>query len=240
MIVWEPFLDPKLHLVSASRRDLRHFGQELTHHAIHNHPETVLWCDGTHGFNPYDFAELNLTRGRQADDGADRVLIKRCMTAFQWDTVLDTHVDEKLNITPASMVLLNPYDALFTHPELSDWEQEDYLRYSLRRTKDVVRKHNTPFLAFVDMDRLWRSHPTLAQMIFEQVETRWVVDRPDGRWRAVEQASGLTIDPYLRRQVTLLDYHREPIQVRRSRRSASMTFTHAATKSATNLSWASS
>ena len=119
--VWSAFLKPKLHLLSADRRSLRAFGQELAHFAVHARPrESVLWCDGDHGFDPYDFAALNLERGHQPDGGADRVLIKRCMTAFNWELALDRHIEEKLETTDVSMVVMAPYDALFCHEELAD------------------------------------------------------------------------------------------------------------------------
>lgn len=205
--MWSPFLAPELHLVSASRRELRGFGQELVHFAVHHEPSrSVLWCDGDHGFDPYDFAEGNLERGFAADDGADRVLVKRCMTAFNWELALDKHVPEKLETTDVSLVVLAPYDALYTHQELADWEQEDYVRASLAHLRRVVRRHRVPVLAMVDMDRLWRTHPVLAQMMVEGAQARWAVDRPDGRWRAVEQVTGEIVDPWLRRQVTLLDF----------------------------------
>lgn len=209
--MWEPFMEPKLHLVNAKRRELPGFGQELAHFAIHTRPtESVLWADGSHCFNPYDFAEMNLQRGFEADDGAKRMLIKRCMTAFNWELCLDKHVPQKLETTDVSAVIMAPYDALFRHQELTDWEQEDYVRYSLTHLKEVSKRHQVPLLAMVDMDRLWHSHPVLAQLMFEQTESHWLVDSPDERWRAVEQKTGESIDPYLRRQVTLLDYHEEP------------------------------
>lgn len=204
--MWEPFLEPKLHLISSPRQNLRHFGQELVHFAVHNDERSVLWCDGDHGFNPYHFAELNLERGHQPDFGAERVLIKRCMTAFNWELALDRHIEDKLDSTPTSMVVMSPYDALFCHQELQDWEQEDYVRHSLKHLKGVAKKRQVPLLAFVDMPRLWHTHPVLAQMMYEHMELRWDVDRPGGRWRALENVSGQVVDPYLRRQGTLLDY----------------------------------
>ncbi|MGB0651757.1 MAG: hypothetical protein ACPGQL_01020 [Thermoplasmatota archaeon] len=211
--MWSAFLDPGFQLVSAPRAALRHFGQELTHFALHERArETVLWPDGEHGFNPYDFAELNLVRGLQPDDGADRVLVKRCMTAFNWELALDRHIEEQLEALPVSLVVLCPYDALFCHQELADWEQEDYLRHSLRHLPQVAARHQVSLAAMVDMDRLWMGYPTLARMVYEAAQTRWLVDRPDGRWRAVEEVTGRVIDPYLRRQGTLLDFVEDPIE----------------------------
>lgn len=204
--MWSAFLDPQLHLVHAPRRQLRHFGQELVHFAVHRDDRCVLWCDGDHGFNPYHFAELNLERGFAADDGGDRVLIKRCMTAFNWELALDRHIEEKLETTDVSMVVMSPYDALFCHQELQDWEQEDYVRYSMEHLRKVARRRQVPLLAMVDMERLWQTHPVLAQVMFERAQRRWRVDHPGGRWRAIDQMTGEAIDPYLRRQSTLLDH----------------------------------
>ena len=205
--VWSAFLDPRLHLLALHRKDLRHFGQELAHFAVHHDPVgSVLWCDGDHGFDPYRFAELNLERGFQADHGAERVLVKRCMTAFNWELALDHHIEEKIGTTEVSLVIMAPYDALFCHQELADWEQEDYVRFSVAHLRRVARRCKVPLLALVDMDRLWRTHPVLARMMFEGMAPRWRIDRPAGRWRAVEHGTGRVVDPYLRRQGTLWDF----------------------------------
>jgi hypothetical protein len=206
--VWQPLLEPGVALLQAPRRLLTGFFQELTHFCLHLDPGDVLWCDGSHTFNPAEFAELNLVRGRAADDGAERVLVKRCMTPFQWDSTLTQHLDDKLAASEASVVVVNPFDALWTHEEIQDWEQEDYTRFSLRHLRTLARRHRIPILLGVDLERLWKSHPVLAQACREAVATHWSVSAPDGRWKAVRN-DGLELDPYLRRQVTLLDFATE-------------------------------
>lgn len=204
--MWGPLLEPgRLRLVQAPQRAATGFLQELAHHAVHGHPGQVLWCDGAHTFDPSEFAELNLTRGFAADDGADRVLVKRCMTPFQWDSTLAQHLGDKLAQAEASLVAVHPFDALWRHEEIQDWEQEDYTRFSVRHLRGLARRHKVPILLGVDLGRLWRTHPALARATVEGVDERWTVTAPDGRWRAVRD-DGLELDPYLRRQVTLLDF----------------------------------
>ena len=202
--MWAPLLEPGLALLSGRRPDLRAFHQEIAHFAIHHRDGHVLWCDGDHGFDPYDFAELNLVSGFAADDGAERLLVKRCMTPFQWDSVLTQHLGQKLATVPASMVLAAPYDALFSTDELSDWEQEDYVRYSLKHLAGLAKRHAVPILLSIDMGRWWRTHPVLAQIAQEAVPRRWQVALPGGRFRV--EGEGLVLDPYLARVVTLFDF----------------------------------
>jgi hypothetical protein len=208
--VWDPLLRPgRLALLAAPQPLATGFLQELTHEAVHldgrDGRRLVLWCDGAHTFNPAAFAELNLTRGRSADDGADRVLVKRCMTPFQWDSTLSQHLGDKLAQAEAALVAVNPFDALWRHEEIQDWEQEDYTRFSVRHLHGLARRHRVPILLGVDLDRLWRTHPALARATVEGVDERWTVTAPGGRWRAA-RGDGLVADPLLRRQVTLLDY----------------------------------
>ena len=185
---------------------MRGFHQELAHHAVHNLPGSVLWCDGDHGMNPYDFAELNLERGFDAEWGADRLLVKRCMTPFQWDTVLTKHLDQKLLTTETSLVLAAPFDALFSTDELKDWEQEHYVEFSLKHLRDLARKHKVPVCLSVDMVRWWKTHPFLAKMTYDAVDARWSVQRSGDGWRAVDGKLERTIEPLARRQVTIWDY----------------------------------
>jgi hypothetical protein len=211
--MWESVLEPGLALLHGHRAHLRGFAQELAHHALHTSPRHVLWCDGDHGFDPYQFAELNLTRGHEADDGAQRLLVKRCMTPFQWDSVLTQHLPEKLQEVEASVVLVAPFDRLWSTDELADWEAEDYTQHALRTLKGLARRHRIPVVLAVDMARWWRTHPQLAQATFDAATARWTVSHPGGRWRAVRN-DGLELDPFLRRNVTLLDFVEErPLEV---------------------------
>jgi hypothetical protein len=185
---------------------MRGFHQELAHFVVHHRSGTVLWCDGEHGMNPYDFAELNLERGYDADHGSDRVLVKRCMTPFQWDTVLTKHLDQKLVGTDTSLVLVAPYDQLFSTDELKDWEQEDYVAFSLKHLKGLAQRHKVPLVLSVDMVRWWRTHPILARMAFEQVDTRWSIARLGNGWRAVQDDNLAMVETLSQRQVTLRDF----------------------------------
>jgi hypothetical protein len=213
-LVWTPLLEPGFHLVHSARRDQRHFAQELVHFTIHDRGGSIRWFDGSHCFDSYHMAEANILDGFQADHHARRVLIKRCLTAYQWETQMDKELEHVLRTDDVAAVLAVPYDNLFCHQELQDWEQEDYMRYNLAHCRRMVREHQVPILAFVDMDCLWRTHPTLASMVFEAAQVHWTVDRPDGRWRVRNERTGSVIDPYLRRQVTLLDFTAEPEHVR--------------------------
>ncbi len=204
--MWSSLLaSSKVALLSGSGRDLRGFFQTLTHFAVHTRAGSVLWCDGDHGFDPYEMAELNLTSGFAADDGADRVLIKRCMTPFQWDSVLTRHLPEKIGQTETALVIATPFDRLWSHEEIQDWEQEDYTRFSLASLQATAKRENVPILLGVDMERWWKTHPTLARITQEGVDVRWRIEWMQGRWRAVRE-DGEIVDPMLRRSVTLLDY----------------------------------
>jgi hypothetical protein len=214
--MWTSLLEPaKLILINGARPALRRFHQELAHHVLHTSDKHVLWCDGDHGFNPYDFADLNLERGYSAEWGAERILVKRCMTPFQWDTVLTRHIDQKLLEVDAGLVLAAPYDQLFSTDELKDWEQEDYVRFSLKHLKELARQHKVPVVASVDMRRWWLSHPILAQIANESVDARWTVTprgegwvaRPEGVARPIERRIGrqamLPVQPELTPQLTV-------------------------------------
>jgi len=204
--VWQPLLAPgRLVLVAAPQRQATGFLQELTHEAVHGHPGAVLWCDGSHTFNPAEFAELNMVRGRMADDGATRVLVKRCMTPFQWHSTLSQHLGAKLAQAEASLAVVHPFDALWRHEEIQDWEQEDYTRFSVRHLKALARQHRVPIVLGVDVDALWRTHPALARITVDGVDDRWSVAGAPGRWTA-RRSDGATLGPSRSEGVTLLDF----------------------------------
>jgi hypothetical protein len=197
-------LGPGLGLIDGRTHLARRVAQEITHHVVHTKDGSVLWCDGDHGFNPYNFAELNLVRGHSADDGAGRVLVKRCMTPFQWDTVLTKHLSAKLETTKTSLVLALPYDRLFSTDELKDWEQEDYVKYSLGHLRGLATKHRVPILIGVDMARLRLTHPALATLVDEGVERRWTLGKRSAGENVVP-IPGDAGESGSSRQVNLLD-----------------------------------
>lgn len=204
--MWEDVLEPGLTLISGRRSHQIGFAQEVTHELLHDgRDKTVLWCDGDHGFDPYHFAELNLVRGRAADDGADRLLVKRCMTPFQWDSVLTQHLDQKLVEVDASVAIVAPFDRLWSTDELADWEAEDYVRYAVRHLKNLARRHRIPITVWVDMARWWHTHPVLAGLLHDAATSKWTLTAPGERWRLLRH-DGKTVDPFLRRNVTLLDF----------------------------------
>jgi hypothetical protein len=185
---------------------MRHFHQELAYFAVHHRKGCVLWCDGEHGFNPYDFAELNLERGFEAEWGAERVLVKRCMTPFQWDTVLTVHLDQKLVEAEAALVLAAPFDGLFFTDELQDWEREDYVDFSLKHLKGLAAEHRVPILISVDMSQWCRTYPLLAWRAYEAAGARWAIRKTATGWSATPTGSGADALSEPRRQLTLADF----------------------------------
>ncbi|HUR61002.1 MAG TPA: hypothetical protein VM286_01380 [Candidatus Thermoplasmatota archaeon] len=201
--MWDRLFEPAFTRVNVPRRQLWSFAQEAIHQAVRARQGQVLVCDGEHGFNPYDYAELNLVRGFPADLAASRVLTKRAMTAFQWDTILDRHVARKMVEAETALVVAAPYDRLFLHEELRDWEAEDHLRFSVGDMKEKAERHNTPILALVDLPRLWRDNPAMAAILEEGVPRKWSVRAEGGAWLMADEAEGPLAKPWRTRPGTL-------------------------------------
>ncbi len=212
--VWSPLLvQGELVLASGPRPHTRALTQELAHFALRGGPGAVLWADGDHGFNPYDFAEMNLERGFDAEWGAERLLVKRCMTPFQWDTVLTRHLKEKLtalaaSAAPAALVLAAPYEDLFSTDELQDWEREDYIEYSLAHLKGLAEEFDLPVVIAVDMARWCTVNPLMAWKAFEAADQRFAVRRSGEGWEAFEVSREVLAGGALAhlRQRTLTDF----------------------------------
>lgn len=200
--MWDRLLAPGLHRVNAPRERLWDLAQEALHQAVRARPGLALVCDGEHGFNPYDYAELNLRRGAPADAGARRVLTKRALTAFQWGS-LHRHVERKLLEAEAAVVVAAPYDRLFLHEELQEWEAEDYLRANTRALAGLAERHAVPVLALLDLPRLWAANPTLAQGLEAEALRKWNA-RPEGdAWLLTDEAEGAQARPWRSRPGTL-------------------------------------
>lgn len=203
--MWRPLLAPRLSLLDGRSSELARFFQEAAHHALHGGAGQVLWCDGDHGFNPHEYAELNLTRGHAAEEHAERLLVKRCLTPFQWYTTLSRLLPDKIACAPTALAIVHPFDRPISTEELADWEQEDYVRFIVPHLRTIAKSSGVPILLGVDMARWWRSHPTLARLTREGVEARWSIAHAGGRWQALRD-DGLKVDSLRLQRTTLLDY----------------------------------
>ncbi len=186
--MWDRLLAPGFRRIDVPRQQLWSFTQEAIHQAVRRRPGNVLVCDGEHGFNPYDYAELNLVRGEPAEFAARRVLTKRAMTAFQWDTILDRHLARKMVESETALVVAAPYDRLFLHEELQEWEAEDHLRFSVADLHKKGERHRVAVLALVDLERFVREAPTMAAILEDGVPERWRVRAEGGAWRIADEA----------------------------------------------------
>lgn len=195
-------LAPGFRRINVPRSHLWAFAQEAIHHAVRTRPGAVLVLDGEHGFNPYDYAELNLLRGHAAELEQKRVLTKRALTAFQWDTILDRHLARKLAETEVALVVAAPYDRLFLHEELRDWEAEDHLRFSVADLAAKAERHGVPMLGLVDLPRLWREAPAMATILEEGAPLKWSVREEGGAWLLADEADG-AVRPWRSRPGTL-------------------------------------
>ncbi len=126
--------------------------QLLIHRALRLHPGKVLVYDSSHTFHPDSFAATNRRHGRPEAEHADRTFIQRCMTPFQWDTMLSKHLDKFLAANPGNIALIVafPYGRLFATDELAEWERVDHLEFSLTHLASRATAAAVPIVAVTD------------------------------------------------------------------------------------------
>lgn len=140
--------------------------QLLVHRALRAHPGKVLVYDSSHAFHPDSFAATNRRAGRPEAEHADRCLIQRCMTPFQWDTMLSKHLDRFLAANPGDVALIVafPYGRLFATDELAPWERIDHLEFSLAHLASRAGAAAVPIVAVTDFLALQEQPDLLARL----------------------------------------------------------------------------
>lgn len=163
--------------------------QELVHDALRRHPGKVLVYDSSHAFHPDSFAAANRRKGRPEAEHAERCLIQRCITPFQWDTLLSKHLDKFIaaNEGSVALVIAFPYGRLFATDELSDWERVDHLDFSLEHL--TKRGARVPIVAVTSFDAI-ADQPELHRRL-EGVQDLVRVHRDKGGWRLVGGAGNI-------------------------------------------------
>jgi hypothetical protein len=155
--------------------------QELVHDALRRHPGKVLVYDSSHAFHPDSYAATNRRRGRPEAEHAARCLVQRCITPFQWDTLLSKHLDRFLSANEGNVALVVafPYGRLFATDELADWERVDHLDFSLEHL--AKRGAAVPIVAVTSLDAI-ADQPELHRRL-AGVPDLVRVRREKGLWR---------------------------------------------------------
>lgn len=140
--------------------------QLFVHRALRLHPGKVLVYDSSHAFHPDSFAATNRRAGRPEAEHADRCLIQRCMTPFQWDAMLSKHLDRFLAANPGDIALIVafPYGRLFATDELAPWERIDHLEFSLAHLASRAGAAAVPIVAVTDLLALQEQPDLLARL----------------------------------------------------------------------------
>lgn len=165
----------------------------------------VLFLDGAHVLNGYDFAEYNILHGLEAEDGIHRVLTCRVMTPFQWGKALTMDLHDQLDHHQPSLVVASGFNVQFDKDDLVDWEQEDYVRSTLAMMRRLARIHKVPLVLTLDLARWSRTHPTAARLVLESGidilrvdwQRGWGLTSANGAQLVEQQASRGTLDAWL-------------------------------------------
>jgi hypothetical protein len=144
---------------------LNSFHHDLIIEALASNPRPVVFLDGAHCLNPYDFGERNFQRGNPGAHGADRVLTCRAMTPFQWAKMLMDQLHDTLQAHGPSLVVAAHFDLQFNKDDLVDWEQEDYVAASLRYMRRMAHLHKVPIILTLDLAHWTRTHSAPSQIL---------------------------------------------------------------------------
>lgn len=174
---------------------LNSFHHELVIEALESSPKPVIFLDGAHCLNPYDFGERNFLRGHPGAHGADRVLTCRAMTPFQWAKMLMDQLHDALDGHAPSLVVAAHFDLQFNKDDLVDWEQEDYVAASLRYARRMAHLHKVPILLTLDLARWTRTHPAASQILLRAGLPRRTVKWDPRGFSLIDEKGQVLVQP---------------------------------------------
>ncbi len=202
-VAWLADLPSAPVLLSGNARGLRAFHHALLADAVHATDKAVLVLDGAHCINPHEIGFAHLQHGHAADYAADRVLIRRAMTPFQWDACMSEDLDAQFHALDVGLVLAAPIDAQILRDEITDWEQEAYLAAHLAWAKRLAARHAVPILWSIDMQRFSRRAPLLAVQLRDGIPTTRHIEVEGRGWRVTNQDGEVLMRPRMaQRRIT--------------------------------------
>lgn len=206
----EHFPAGRVSVLAGRAGDLNGFHHLLLVEAAHASSKTILFLDGAHVLNPYDYAEASLRRGQAADFAAERILTQRAMTPFQWHKMLTRGLEAKLRSIEAGLVVAAHFNVQYDKDDLADWEQEQLVPYALRYLRRLAKEHHVPVLVSLDLARWTRTHHALASALrrfgfptrhVEAGPHGWVLRDAEGEVLARPAALHPTLDHFAPRPV---------------------------------------
>ena len=181
--------------ISGNSRALWSFHHDLIIEALKaDAHKPIIFLDGAHVLNGYDIGEANILRGREAEEGVDRILTCRAMTPFQWGKMLTSDLHDQLDHYRPSLVVAAGFNVQFDKDDLVDWEQENYVKSSLAMMRRLARIHQVPLVLTLDLSRWSRTHPTAARLLIESGIDALRLERTNG-WVLSTRAGIRLLEP---------------------------------------------
>jgi hypothetical protein len=135
--------------------------------AISQFDEEVVWIDGGNTIDPYDIGSLCKRLRLDKRDILSRINISRAFTAYQLVTLIDDKLEEQVERSAPSAVIVSSITEMFLDKDMKWMESHQLLRRCLEQISRITKECETISIITNNTHQPIRPSPTLTTLLYK-------------------------------------------------------------------------
>ncbi len=138
--------------------------------AISQFDEEVVWIDGGNDIDPYAIGALCKRLRLDKREILSRVNVSRAFTAYQLVTLIDEKLEEQVEMSTPSMVIVSSIADMFLDKDMKWMESHQLLRRCLEDISRITKNHETISVITGHASHKAGSGPMLSTLMYEHAD----------------------------------------------------------------------
>jgi predicted ATP-dependent serine protease len=138
--------------------------------AISEFGEEVVWIDGGNSIDPYAIGSLCKRLGLDKREILSSINVSRAFTAYQLVTLIDEKLEEQVEASAPSAVIVSSITEMFLDKDMKWMESHQLLRRCLDDISRITKAHETISVITNNTHHQVRPSPKLSALLYERAD----------------------------------------------------------------------
>ena len=138
--------------------------------AVSQFDEEVVWIDGGNAIDPYAISSMCKRLRLDKRGILSRVNVSRAFTAYQLVTLIDEKLEEQVERSAPSTVIVSSITDMFLDKDMKWMESHQLLRRCLDGISRMTKEHETVTVLTNRIQHQLRPSPKLSTLLYEQAD----------------------------------------------------------------------